>query len=64
SIEQNKGKRSGEMGSEGSEGSARKRVRKDGGKRETKTPEVVKDPVKEDPGLRSGSEEGEMVEDD
>ncbi|KAL8704385.1 MAG: hypothetical protein Q9201_002454 [Fulgogasparrea decipioides] len=46
-------------GSDGSEGSARKRVRRDE-RRKTKTPE----PVKEDPGLRSGSEEGEMVEDD
>ncbi|KAI4124928.1 MAG: hypothetical protein LQ338_004552 [Usnochroma carphineum] len=54
-------------GSEVSEGSsARKRVRReDRGRRErtkSKTPEV---PVKaEDVGLRSGSEEGEMVEDD
>lgn len=56
-------------GSEGSEGSARKRVRREGaGRREMETEakmlEVVRDPVKEDPGLRSGSEEGEMVEDD
>ncbi|KAL8938900.1 MAG: hypothetical protein Q9216_003644 [Gyalolechia sp. 2 TL-2023] len=48
-------------GSDGSEGSARKRVRREERRREkTKTPEVVK----EEPGLRSGSEEGEMVEDD
>ncbi|KAI4180550.1 MAG: hypothetical protein L6R41_007176 [Letrouitia leprolyta] len=48
-------------GSEGSDGSARKRVRREEKRREkTKTPEVVK----EEPGLRSGSEEGEMVEDD
>ncbi|KAL8738088.1 MAG: hypothetical protein Q9181_001074 [Wetmoreana brouardii] len=46
-------------GSEGSEGSARKRIRREE-RRKTKTPE----PVKEDLGLRSGSEEGEMVEDD
>ncbi|KAL9604547.1 MAG: hypothetical protein Q9219_000512 [cf. Caloplaca sp. 3 TL-2023] len=48
-------------GSDGSEESARKRVRREERRREkTKTPEVVK----EEPGLRSGSEEGEMVEDD
>lgn len=48
-------------GSEGSDGSARKRVRREEKRREkTKTPEAVK----EEPGLRSGSEEGEMVEDD
>ncbi|KAL8871879.1 MAG: hypothetical protein Q9174_002392 [Haloplaca sp. 1 TL-2023] len=48
-------------GSEGSsQGSARKRVRREARRERTKTPE----PVKEDPALRSGSEEGEMVEDD
>lgn len=54
-------------GSEGSEGSARKRPRREERRREkTKTPEVVKAEVvkAEDVGLRSGSEEGEMVEDD
>ncbi|KAI4193272.1 MAG: hypothetical protein LQ346_003967 [Caloplaca aetnensis] len=48
--------------SEASEASARKRPRREERRREkTKTPEVVK---AEDVGLRSGSEEGEMVEDD
>ncbi len=52
-------------GSEGSEeGSLRKRRRgetpREKRREKTKTPEVVKDEV----GLRSGSEEGEMVEDD
>ncbi|KAI4279690.1 MAG: hypothetical protein L6R35_006042 [Caloplaca aegaea] len=48
-------------GSEGSEGSARKRVRREERRGEkTRTPEVAKEEV----GLRSGSEEGEMVEDD
>ena len=58
--------------SDGSEGSGRKRVRRERGSRERRgrerTPEVEKvvvpPPKEEEPGLRSGSEEGEMVEDE
>lgn len=58
--------------SEGSDGSGRKRVKRERGSREERrrerTPEVEKveelPPKEEEPGLRSGSEEGEMVEDE
>ena len=58
--------------SDGSEGSGRKRVRRERGSRERRgrerTPEVEKvvvpPPKEEEPGLRCGSEEGEMVEDE
>ena len=43
-------------------GSARKRTRRHDGRRKEKTPEPI--PVKEEPAVHSGSEEGEMVEDE
>ena len=50
--------------SDGSAGSGRKRARRDDGRRRReRTPEIVL-PVKEEPAVHSGSEEGEMVEEE
>lgn len=44
-------------------GSGRKRMRREGARRRERTPEPVA-PVKEEPAVHSGSEEGEMVEEE
>ena len=56
-------RRRGSEGSEGS-GSVRKRLRRGSKDGKVKEKEKTPEPVKEEPGLRSGSEEGEMVEDE
>ena len=60
------GRRRRDIDSDGeSRGSGRKRARRDGAdRRKEKTPEKLAVPVKEEPAVHSGSEEGEMVEEE